>query len=67
MAGRCCLPLSRRRGCLLAWWPQLLTCISASPPPPLPQVHHLNRELLAERTKVKALGEELENPLNVHR
>lgn len=31
------------------------------------QVHHLNRELLAERTKVKALGEELENPLNVHR
>jgi hypothetical protein len=27
----------------------------------------LNRELLAERTKVKALGEELENPLNVHR
>ena len=29
--------------------------------------HHLNRELLAERTKVKALGEELENPLNVHR
>ena len=31
------------------------------------EVHHLNRELLAERTKVKALGEELENPLNVHR
>ena len=30
-------------------------------------MHHLNRELLAERTKVKALGEELENPLNVHR
>eukprot|EP00887_Chlorella_sp_A99_P000486 scaffold17.g486.t1 len=31
------------------------------------EVHHLNRELLVERTKVKALGEELENPLNVHR
>ena len=31
------------------------------------EVHHLNRELLAERSKVKALGEELENPLNVHR
>lgn len=31
------------------------------------QVHHLNRELLAERTRVKALSEELENPLNVHR
>ncbi|PRW33224.1 flagellar associated isoform A [Chlorella sorokiniana] len=31
------------------------------------EVHHLNRELLAERTRVKALSEELENPLNVHR
>ena len=31
------------------------------------EVHHLNRELLTERTKVKALSEELENPLNVHR
>ncbi len=31
------------------------------------EVHHLNRELLQERTKVKALSEELENPLNVHR
>lgn len=31
------------------------------------QVHHLSRELLQERTKVKALSEELENPLNVHR
>lgn len=31
------------------------------------EVHHLGRELLKERTKVKALSEELENPLNVHR
>jgi chromosome segregation ATPase len=31
------------------------------------EVHHLGRELLSERTKVKALSEELENPLNVHR
>lgn len=31
------------------------------------EVHHLNRELIQERTKVKALSEELENPLNVHR
>ena len=31
------------------------------------EVHHLGRELLRERTKVKALSEELENPLNVHR
>jgi len=31
------------------------------------EVHHLGRELLQERTKVKALSEELENPLNVHR
>ena len=30
-------------------------------------VHCLGRELLQERTKVKALSEELENPLNVHR
>merc|ERR1712174_164171 len=27
----------------------------------------LKRELLQERTKVKALAEELENPMNVHR
>ncbi|KAJ1479606.1 hypothetical protein T484DRAFT_2022988, partial [Baffinella frigidus] len=31
------------------------------------QVYHLQRELLSERTKVKALSEELENPMNVHR
>lgn len=31
------------------------------------EVHHLSRELLVERSKVKALGEELESPLNVHR
>merc|ERR1711953_725426 len=30
-------------------------------------VYHLQRELLQERTKVKALSEELENPMNVHR
>jgi chromosome segregation ATPase len=31
------------------------------------EVHHLGRELLQERTKVKALSDELENPINVHR
>jgi len=31
------------------------------------QVYQLQRELLQERTKVKALSEELENPQNVHR
>merc|ERR1712023_611730 len=31
------------------------------------EVCHLQRELLQERTKVKALSEELENPMNVHR
>jgi len=31
------------------------------------EVYHLQRELLQERTKVKALSEELENPINVHR
>merc|ERR1719203_2120202 len=31
------------------------------------EVYHLQRELLQERTKVKALAEELENPMNVHR
>ena len=31
------------------------------------EAHHLGRELLQERPKVKALSEELENPLNVAR
>ena len=31
------------------------------------QVHRLQRDLLQEKTKVKALSEELENPMNVHR
>eukprot|EP00933_Yihiella_yeosuensis_P024988 TRINITY_DN1936_c0_g1_i3.p1 TRINITY_DN1936_c0_g1~~TRINITY_DN1936_c0_g1_i3.p1 ORF type:complete len:790 (+),score=229.12 TRINITY_DN1936_c0_g1_i3:233-2602(+) len=31
------------------------------------EVYHLQRELLQERTKVQALSEELENPMNVHR
>merc|ERR1712072_1506511 len=31
------------------------------------RVYELQRELLQERTKVKALSEELENPMNVHR
>lgn len=31
------------------------------------QVASLGRQLLQERTKVRALSDELENPLNVHR
>merc|ERR1711990_1415579 len=31
------------------------------------EVFHLQRELLQEKTKVKALSKELENPMNVHR
>jgi len=31
------------------------------------QIYHLNKKLLQEQTKVKALSEELENPMNVHR
>merc|ERR1719174_3132238 len=31
------------------------------------EVYHLQRELLQKRTKVKALSEELENPMNVRR
>lgn len=31
------------------------------------EVYHMQRELLEERTKVKALCEELERPMNVHR
>lgn len=31
------------------------------------EIHHLNKTLLREETKVKALQEELENPMNVHR
>ena len=30
-------------------------------------MHHLSRELLRERAKLKALSEELETPMNVHR
>jgi len=30
-------------------------------------VHHLQKKLLEEQVKVKALSEELENPQNVHR
>lgn len=31
------------------------------------EIFQLQRELLQEKTKVKALSEELENPMNVHR
>ncbi|XP_010157511.1 PREDICTED: coiled-coil domain-containing protein 147 [Eurypyga helias] len=31
------------------------------------EVHHMRKELLQEQTRCKALEEELENPLNVHR
>mmetsp|Transcript_35060 Transcript_35060/g.81393 ORF Transcript_35060/g.81393 Transcript_35060/m.81393 type:complete len:843 (+) Transcript_35060:117-2645(+) len=31
------------------------------------EIHHLNKALLREETKAKALQEELENPMNVHR
>jgi hypothetical protein len=31
------------------------------------EVYRLQKELLQEKTKVKALSEELENPMNVHR
>merc|ERR1719380_509776 len=31
------------------------------------EVYHLERDLLHEKAKVKALSEELENPMNVHR
>ena len=30
-------------------------------------MYHLQRELLRERTRCKALEEELENPMNIHR
>merc|ERR1719265_1984490 len=31
------------------------------------EIHHLHKELLQEQSKCKALQEELENPMNVHR
>ena len=34
---------------------------------PRREVYHLQRELLRERTRCKALEEELENPMNIHR
>ena len=37
--------------------------------PPLArrELYHIQRELLKERTRCKALEEELENPMNIHR
>ena len=31
------------------------------------ELYHIQRELLRERTHCKALEEELENPMNIHR
>mmetsp|Transcript_9329 Transcript_9329/g.13814 ORF Transcript_9329/g.13814 Transcript_9329/m.13814 type:complete len:914 (-) Transcript_9329:14-2755(-) len=31
------------------------------------EIHHLQRQVFEQQTKVKALSEELENPMNVHR
>lgn len=31
------------------------------------EVYHMQKELLKERTRCRALEEELENPMNVHR
>lgn len=31
------------------------------------EVYRLQKDLLQEKTKVKALSEELENPMNIHR
>ena len=31
------------------------------------ELYHLQRDLLRERTRCKALEEELENPMNIHR
>ena len=31
------------------------------------ELYHIQRELLRERTRCKALEEELENPMNIHR
>lgn len=30
------------------------------------EIHNLSKELIEEKLKVKALSEELENPMNVH-
>jgi len=31
------------------------------------ELYHVQREILKERTRCKALEEELENPMNIHR
>lgn len=31
------------------------------------ELHNLDKELIEEKLKVKALSEEIENPINVHR
>jgi hypothetical protein len=40
---------------------------AASLPTLQDNIHNLNKELIEEKLKVKALSEELENPMNVHR
>ena len=42
----------------------LSVCLSLCP---RRELYHLQRELLRERTRCKALEEELENPMNIHR
>ena len=44
-----------------AWVDSLLPCLSRR------ELYHVQRELLRERTRCKALEEELENPMNIHR
>lgn len=44
-----------------AWFDSLLLCLSRR------ELYHVQRELLRERTRCKALEEELENPMNIHR
>lgn len=41
-----------------------MVCLSVRP---RRELYHLQRELLRERTRCKALEEELENPMNIHR
>ena len=46
----------------------LSVCLSVcSSVRPRRELYHLQRELLRERTRCKALEEELENPMNIHR
>ncbi|XP_065408605.1 cilia- and flagella-associated protein 58 isoform X1 [Chrysemys picta bellii] len=60
---------------ILSWWENIVICCTItggllkkqSCVSSRQEVYHMQKELLKERTRCRALEEELENPMNVHR